>query len=58
MKAEVIKAYKDRITGDLHLRGAIVDVTDARAKELSEGGFVKIKEAAKPTTRKAAAKTK
>lgn len=59
MKATVIKAYTDRITGDIHLRGEEVELTEARAKELTEGGYVEAKAApakAEPTTKKAPAK--
>lgn len=59
MKATVIKAYKDRITGELNLRGAEVELTEARAKELAEGGFVEVGQttpAKKAATRKAPAK--
>ena len=60
MKATVIKAYKDRLTGELNLRGAEVELTKDRAKELVEGGFVEVEAApekkATPAAKKAPAK--
>ena len=38
-KYEVIKTYSDKYTGDFHPAGEIVELTEARAKELS--GYVK-----------------
>lgn len=56
MKANVVKAYTDRITGELHLKGETVDLSDERAAELSELGFVEVAEAPKPRARKAPAR--
>jgi hypothetical protein len=56
MKAKVITAYIDRITNELHKPGEEVELTEARAKELSAGGFVEVAEAAPRRTRKAPAK--
>lgn len=55
MKAKVIKAYICRITGELHKTGEEVELTEARVKELAEGGFVELIEAPK-RTRKTATK--
>lgn len=41
MDAKVTKAYTDRIDGSLHLEGDVVELSEARFKELSEGGYVK-----------------
>lgn len=43
MKAEVITAYTDRLTGEVHLPGETVDLSDGRLAELAEGGFVRAK---------------
>lgn len=40
-KYEVIKNYTDRITGESRWIGMEVELTDARAKELREGGYIK-----------------
>lgn len=56
MKAKVITAYIDRITNELHKPGEEVELTEARAKELSAGGFVEVAKAAPSRTRKAPAK--
>lgn len=50
MKASVIRAYTDRITGEIHLEGNIVELTNARAEELAAGGFVVV--TSKATTQK------
>lgn len=57
MKANVIKPYIDRETGVLHAAGEAVELTDSRAAELAEGGFVKAEEAPKSAA-KAAPKRK
>lgn len=41
MRATVTTAYTDRLDGSVHLPGEVVDLTEARCKELSEGGYVK-----------------
>lgn len=46
MNAHVITNYVDRETGELHLEGEHVTLTDARAAELSAGGFVRYEQAA------------
>ncbi len=51
MKANVISAYTDRETGEPHRVGEQVELTDARAAELSERGFVEPVEAPKPAVR-------
>lgn len=56
MKAKVITAYIDRITNELHKPGEEVELTEARAKELSAGGFVEASKAAPKRVRKAPAK--
>ncbi len=61
MRAKVIKPYTDKYTDDIHLATETVELTEARAKELSELGYVEIAEepkkpASKPRTRKAPAK--
>lgn len=56
MKAKVITAYIDRITNELHKPGEEVELTEARAKELSAGGFVEVAKAAPKRTRKAPVK--
>ncbi len=49
MKAKVIKAYTDRIDGMVRFPGESVTLTEARAGELSQGGYVEIEgESAKP----------
>lgn len=45
MNAHVITNYVDRVTGELHLEGERVTLTDARAAELSAGGFVRCEQA-------------
>lgn len=40
MKASVKRAYTDRITGEIHLKGETVELTAERADELARGGFV------------------
>jgi hypothetical protein len=58
MKATVTMAYTDRETGAVHLAGEIVELSDARAEELEQGGYVKAEKAApKPRARKAAPKS-
>lgn len=42
MKASVKRAYTDRITGEIHLKGETVELTDERAEELARGGFVEV----------------
>lgn len=49
-KYEVIANYTDKITGESHWAGTEVELTDARAKELKSGGFVK--EPSKTTKKK------
>lgn len=56
MKAKVITAYIDRITEELHKPGEEVELTEARAKELAEGGFVEVAKAAPKRPRKSPAK--
>ena len=61
MKATVIKPYTDKFTDEIHLATETVELTEARAKELFELGYVEIAEepkkpAPKPRTRKAPAK--
>ena len=61
MKATVIKPYTDKYTDDIHLATETVELAEARAKELSELGYVEIAEepkkpAPKSRTRKAPAK--
>ena len=46
----VIKPYNDRITGEPRFEGMEIELTDARAKELKSGGY--IKEASKTTKEK------
>lgn len=56
MKANVVKAYTDKYTDELHLKGEAVELSDERAAELSALGFVEVLEAPKPRARKAPAK--
>lgn len=51
MKTSVIKAYTDRETSVVHLVGEVVELTDARAKELAANGFVKPHSAPKTATK-------
>lgn len=51
MKASVIRAYTDRLTGEIHLEGDIVELTSERAEELAAGGFVVV--TSKATQKKA-----
>ena len=46
MKAKVTRAYIDRITGAMCLKGDEVELTDERAAELSAGGFVEVERTA------------
>lgn len=48
MKASVIRAYTDRLTGEIHLEGDIVELTSERAEELAAGGFVVVTSKATP----------
>lgn len=52
MKAKVLKAYTDRLDAIVRLVGDEVELTEARAAELSAGGFVEVdgaaEQAAKP----------
>lgn len=58
MKATVTMAYTDRETGIVHSPGEAVELSDARAEELEQGGYVKAEKAApKPRARKAASKS-
>lgn len=45
-KATVLKAYKDKNDGKIHLVGDEVSLTAARLKELSDKGFVAPKDKA------------
>lgn len=56
MKAEVITAYTDRFTYNVHYRGETVELSEERAKELAAGGFVKLEQAKKAPRRRAAKK--
>lgn len=61
MKATVIKPYTDKFTDEIHLATETVELTEARARELSALGYVDIAEepkkpAPRPRTRKAPAK--
>lgn len=57
MDAKVTKAYTDRIDGSLHLEGDAVELSEARFKELSEGGYVRaIPKPAAKTAKEAASK--
>lgn len=47
-KANVIKAYTDRVDSKVHLKGEVVELTEARLSELQEGGFVVPAETAAP----------
>lgn len=51
MNALVLNAYTDKHDGSVHLAGETVELTAARAKELSEAGFVRSEEAPKPRGR-------
>lgn len=51
MKANVVKAYTDKYTNELHLKGEAVELSDERAAELSALGFVEAVEAPKPRAR-------
>lgn len=42
MLCKVITAYTDRITDEVHFKGEEVELTDARAAELSAGGYVEM----------------
>lgn len=58
MKTSVIKAYTDRETSVVHLVGEVVELTDARAKELAANGFVKPHSAPKTATKSKTTTTK
>lgn len=38
MKVKVTRAFKDKMTGDIHKVGDILDISKARAKEIKEKG--------------------
>lgn len=57
MKAQVIRAYTDRETGDIHPSNTEVELTEARAKELEAGGFVKRVSPTRSTSKTPAKKT-
>ena len=56
MKAKVLKSFIDRETKELRKVYDVVELTEARAKELSEGGYVAVEkvasEATEPTQKK------
>ena len=56
MKAQVIRAYTDRETGEIHPSNTEVELSEARARELEAGGFVKRVTPARSTTAKSPAK--
>lgn len=51
-KAQVIRAYTDRVDGKVHLKGEEVELSADRLDELKEGGFVE------PVTPKTSSRTK
>lgn len=57
MKAKVISAYTDIETGDVHMAGETVELTEERFAAISERGYVEKAEAParKPAARKPAA---
>ena len=61
MLAEVVDAYTDKYTREIHRAGETVELTDERAKELIASGHVKLAEKGeapqkKTTTRRRTAK--
>ena len=46
-KANVVRAYTDRVDGKVHLKGEQVELTADRLAELNKGGFVEPVEAPK-----------
>ena len=53
MEAKVLKEYIDKETKALHTVGEVVELSDARAEELTKGGYVAALEEKTPKTRKA-----
>ena len=51
MKVEVVKAYVDKETRELHRIGDLVAYSQDRAEELKELGFVAFEETAEPTVK-------
>lgn len=50
MKVTVIEIYQDKITGEHHQIGEVLDIKDSkRADELVEAGVVKMMESSKPS---------
>jgi hypothetical protein len=41
MKAKVIKIFVDKTTKQLKTAGSVIELTDERAKDLEEKGYVK-----------------
>jgi hypothetical protein len=41
MKATVIKSFVDKTTNRLKTSGSVIELTDERARELEEKGYVK-----------------
>lgn len=52
MKCKVLEPYTDRITDEVHMPGETVDVTAARADELSKGGYVRKQPARRAASKK------
>lgn len=38
MKFQVTKSFKDKMTGEIHKNGDIINISKARAKEIKEKG--------------------
>lgn len=54
MLAEVVDAYTDKYTREIHRAGETVELTDERAKELAASGHVLLAEQAEAPQKKAA----
>lgn len=54
MLAEVVDAYTDKYTREIHRTGETVELTDERAKELAASGHVLLVEQAEAPQKKAA----
>lgn len=58
MKATVASAYTDRVTGVVSMPGETVELSEARAKELSALGYVHVPNDSEKTPARSPAKTR
>lgn len=56
-KAVVLVSYTDRHTGEVHWAGEGVELSDARAKELTDSGHVRVEQPKRKAPARKTAKT-